>query len=225
VTGEPDILDPERKLALSYVGGGRRPALELLWRLDAALGQILRGATQPITGQLRLAWWREALAALDHAPAPAEPMLQAMQDRLLPEGLSGRDLTALVDGWEQLLANETLSDGDLEAYAAGRGGSLFRLSAELLGDSSLAGLEEAGCGWALVDLARHSSKDREAAAAIDAAAGQFAEAPSSWPSRLRPLGMLAALARRDAVCGSRAMAAPASPGRMLRMLVHRLTGR
>ena len=160
--------------------------------------------------------------ALDERDAPAEPQLQAVKQQLLPAGVSGTALAALVDGWEQLLAEEMLGSEHRTAYADARGGTLFRLSARLLGCEPSAGLEAAGAGWALVDLGRHSSKADEVAAALKLARARLAEAPRSWPSRLRPLGMLAVLASRDAAAGP---GAPGSPGRMLRMLVHRITGR
>jgi phytoene synthase len=171
---------------------------------------------------MKLAWWREALTALDERDAPAEPLLQAVKQRLLPAGISGAALAVLADGWEQLLAEELLGSDHCAAYAAARGGTLFRLSAQLLGCEPLASIEEAGAGWALVDLARHSTKADEASAALGMAKARFAAAPRRWPSGLRPLGMLAILASRDAAAGP---GTPASPGRMLRMLVHRITGR
>jgi phytoene synthase len=219
-----DILDPERRLALSYIGKSQRGPLELLWRLDASFAQLLGGSTQPLAAQLKLAWWREALTALDGAPAPAEPMLQEIKCGLLPAGLSGRELADLADGWEQLLAHESLSPADLLAYGSGRGGGLFGLSARLLGSEPIAGLGEAGVGWALVDLARHSSRTDEAQAALQAAALHLAGAPRRWPRALRPLGMLTMLAQRDAAT-SGDLPKMGSPGRILRMFAHRLTGR
>jgi hypothetical protein len=37
-------LDPDRTLALAYVPAARRPAVEALWRLDAALASVLSTA-------------------------------------------------------------------------------------------------------------------------------------------------------------------------------------
>jgi phytoene synthase len=171
---------------------------------------------------MKLAWWREALIALDERDAPAEPLLHAVKQLLLPTDITGTALAGLVDGWEQLLAEETLGTDHLAAYADARGGTLFRLSAKVLGREPLAGLEAAGAGWALIDLSRHSSKAEEADAALEQARVKFAQAPRTWPARLRALGMLAVLASRDAVSGP---GTPGSPGRLLRMLVHRITGR
>ena len=214
-------LDPERQLALAYVAASRRAALETLWRLDVTLGSVLVTGREPLISQVRLAWWREALEKLDRERPPAEPMLEAAARDLLPAGLTGAELAGMEQGWATLLAPEPLSPEDLARYAGERGGRLFKLSGRLLGGEHPA-LSAAGEAWSLVDLARRSGRGAEARAALDAAARR--PTGGSWPSYLRPLGMLAALARRDAA-RRLPLEAQGSPIRMLRMLRHRLTGR
>jgi len=199
------------------VPAAARPALEALWRLDATLGAILAGGREPMIGRIRLAWWREALARLEREPAPPEPILQGIAAHALPAA----ELAGMTDGWELLLAEGPLGAAALEAYAAARGGALFRHSARLLGGSAFP-VEDAGRLWALVDLARRSSEPGEARAALAAASRHVAE--SKWPSPLRPLGMLAALARRDLARGPDRRERPGALARMIRMLRHRLTG-
>jgi phytoene synthase len=215
-------LDPDRVLALSYVPAGRRPAVEALWRLDVALGKVLAGGREPMISRIKLAWWREALEKLDSAGAPAEPLLQALATHVVPLGVAGSELAAMEQGWAALIGELELSEEDLALYARGRGANLFGLTARLLGDESF-DTEAAGEAWALTDLARHSGNapDREAALA----GARIRSAPARWPTRLRPLGMLSILALRDAAPGRPEWEATGSPGRMWRMLRHRLTGR
>ena len=215
-------LDPDRMLALAYVPAARREAIAALWRLDAALGAVLATGTDPMISRIRLAWWRESLEKLDRAPAPAEPVLQGAARHLLPAGLGGAELAAMEEGWAVLPGPEPLTPDELDLYARSRGGLLFRYSAQLLG-SSPAEVEASGEAWALVDLARRSGEPREAEAA--AAAARAREAKRSWPAPLRPLGMLALLARRDAERGPGRWERPGAPRRMLRMMRHRITGR
>jgi phytoene synthase len=211
-------LDPDRVLALSYVSAARRPALEALWRLDAALGAVLAGGREPMISRIKLAWWREALEKLDRERAPAEPVLQALESHVFPKGVSGAELAGMVDGWEVLLSSEPLTAGELSLYAKSRGALLFFYSAQLLGGAPQAG---AGETWALVDLARHSNQI-DAEAALAAARAQPSH--ERWPARLRPLGMLAALALRDSDPARPHWEPQGAPRRMLRMLRHRLTG-
>ena len=98
-------LDPDRTLALAYVPAAARPAVEALWRLDAAFAAILATGTQPMISQMRLAWWREALERLDRAPPPAEPVLQALAAHVLPQ-VTGAELAAMEEGWLMLLSDD-----------------------------------------------------------------------------------------------------------------------
>jgi phytoene synthase len=215
----PD-LDPDRTLALSYVGARHRPGLEALWRLDLAMGAVLAGGRDPMLSRIKLVWWRDALGALDAKPAPAEPVLQAVAGAVLPLGVTGAELSAMEEGWTVLLSGDPLTEEDLGTYAAARGATLFRLCARLLGGpESLVGA--AGEDWALGDLARHSNE-----ADADAALARLRSLPPPprLRGRLRPLGMLAALARRDAEPDRPRWEQQGSPGRMWRMLRYRLAG-
>jgi 15-cis-phytoene synthase len=216
-------LDPDRLLALSYVPAARRPALSALWRLDTALGAVLAGGREPMISRIKLAWWRESLERLDCEGAPAEPLLQALASDLIPAGVSGAELAAMVEAWEMLLSDQPLGPPDLAIYSGARGARLFRHSAHLLGETAHAEVERAGEAWALVDLARHSGNQEDAESALGSAL--TCAAPARWPLRLRPLGMLFLLARRDAEPGRERWERQGSPGRMWRMLRHRLTGR
>jgi phytoene synthase len=213
-------LEPDRILALSYVPASRRPAVEALWTLDAALGALLAGGREPMLSRIKLVWWRDALEALDAAPPPGEPVLQALARDVLPRGVAGAEMAAMEEAWSLLLDPEPLGPAELDRYAAGRGGRLFELSARLLGQDAAA-VEEAGRAWALGDLARHSN-EADAGAALDVL--RALPPPMRVAGPLRPLGMLAALARRDAEPDRPRWEPQGSPGRMWRMLRHRLTG-
>ena len=199
----------------------RRAAVGALWRLDAALGNALAGGREPLISRIKLAWWREALERLDRERAPSEPALEAAAAHLLAAGVTGAELAEMEGGWAVLVSPEPLAREDLGAYASARGALLFRYSARLL-EGEAPQLEAAGEAWALVDLARHSAnaKDRETALA-EARARDFG---GRWPAALRPLGMLAALAARDAEANRPHWEEKGSPRRMWRMLRHRITG-
>ena len=214
-------LDPDRRLALAYAPAAARPALEALWRLDVTFASVLATGREPALTQIRLAWWREALERLDRAPPPPEPVLQAVASELLPRGLAGADLAEMETGWALLLPDAPLDAAALADYAAARGGLLFRFSARVLGATD-PNVEPGGQGWALSDLARHSRDPAEAGLADRLALDRLPR--GRWPRLLRPLGMLAALARRDASTGAFEHERQGSPARMLRMLRHRLTG-
>ncbi len=215
-------LDLDRRLALSYVPTARRAAVGALWRLDAALGAVLAGGREPMISRIKLAWWREALEKLDRERAPAEPVLSALAEHVLPSGISGAALAAMEEGWVVLLSDDPLTPADLALYSRQRGALLFGHSATLLGGADAEEVRSAGEAWALVDLARHSGNAADTDSAVSEA--RLRAIPGRWPAILRPVGMLAILARRDLEPDRERWEPQGSPGRMWRMLRHRLTG-
>lgn len=209
-------LDPELDLALSYATDGRGAAAALL-ALDRRLAAILRRTREPLVGQMRLTWWREALERLDTVPPPAEPVLAAIAAEVLPAGVRGADLAPIVDGWEALL-EEPFEAAAIERHAE-RGGALFSAIGCVIGVTADP-VRLAGEGWALADLACHltdpAARETAAAAARSRLDRSLAQ---RWSRRGRMLGGLAHLARLDLAGRTR----PAH--RLWRLLRHRLTGR
>lgn len=222
------LAHPEHRLALAYAPRARREGLATLFALDARLGSLLRQSDDAMVSQMRLTWWFEALSRLDGAPPPAEPILQALASIVLPIDVSGARLAAMIDGWEELLAEDTLDTAALDRYSAARGGVLFAIAGQLLGgdESALPQLEIAGQGWALVDLARHVRDADVARRALASAQPRLEYAFSRrWPPMMRMLGALASLARADAGQEQQHLKPPGSPRRVSRMLWHRISGR
>ena len=216
MSGAP--ADPERALALAYAPAAARDALGALFRLDERLGDIVRTTSEPMLGQMRLTWWHDALAA-EESPR-GEPLLDELR------GIGELDrarLARLAEGWEELLQPLPLSESVIEAFAHDRGGALFESAARLLG-AGAAEVEQAGEGWALVDLAFNIS-DRETAERALAIARERLSPRRRWSRALRPLGLLALLAERDARAGLGRPRRQGSPGRVTRALWHGVTGR
>lgn len=222
--GSMTANSPERGLVLTYAAPNARAGLAALLALDDALAQLLRTTREPALGQLRLAWWREALAKLDTAPAPAEPVLQALARHVVPHG-GGAALAPIVHGWEVLIEEERLDAGALARFGEGRG-TLFAAAGRVLGASPGDPLTAAGQGWALSDLARHLAEPTEAEAARGLAAPLLAEAARArWSGPARALGAMAHLARMDLAVPADAPVPIGAPGRVARLMWHRITGR
>ena len=209
-------LDPAVLLALSYAVSGRNAAAALL-ALDQRLAAILRRTNDPLIGQMRLTWWREALERLDRAPAPAEPVLSALAAEVLPADVRGADLARIVDGWEALI-EEPFDTAAIERHAE-RGSVLFSAIGRVIGATGdPVGL--AGEGWALADLALHVSDAATRDAAASAARTRLERALlHGWSRRGRMLGGLTHLAQLDLAGRTH------SARRVWRLLAHRLTGR
>ena len=168
IADELQQRDRDRWLACLYAAAPARPALVALLALDCELAHVVASSTESLLGEIKLAWWRDRLTDMDSKPAPAQPLLQALQARLLP-WISGAELAQLEDRWLCRL------DGDAQspAHVAG-GGHLFALAAVLLGG------------------------DPVEADALGRAWTQGLAVPGRTTSPLRPLRALAELARRDA---------------------------
>lgn len=170
VSGEVRSRDRDRYLAVLYAAGEVRPALMALHALDLELAQVVAGTTEPMVGEIRLAWWREALLGLDAGTVPAQPLLQLLASEVLPRGVSGTMLAGLEDRWLGLIGCDAVP----EAHFSG-GGDLFAMAAIVVGSDVALG-RRLGLQWASGD---------------DAPDGKV-------PRELRPLLGLLRLAQRDA---------------------------
>ena len=214
------MLNADIQVALAAAPAATSAGVHALWALDEALGRVLATGREPMISRIRLAWWREALERLDREPPPKAPVLEGLAREVLPRGVTGAELSEMEPGWALLPGDQPITSEDLEAYAKARGGLLFRFTARLLGGNE--DVAAAGEAWALVDLARHSTEASDVEAAL--AAARRRHLPRRWPGSLRPLGMLAVLARRDLDRGPTRWEEPGSPPRTARMLRHKLTG-
>ena len=146
-----DLIDPDRVFALGHVPARHRAAVAAVWALDEQLGQIIASTTQPMVGQMRLLWWREAL----EKRVPGHPLLAEMT-AAFDCGIEAEALGGLIDGWEELLEPLPLDEARLAAFAEARGGALFALTARICGVASAPG---AGAGWALADFGLRCSDE------------------------------------------------------------------
>jgi 15-cis-phytoene synthase len=195
-----ESLPLPQRLALAYAPRRLRGETLGLFALDAHLANLVRQAREPLLGQMRLAWWRERLGE----PAEARPAGDAVLELLGAWRGHEQALAALVDGWENLLA-EQLDDAAIEGFAAGRAKAFAGL-AELTGLTECqAPAAVAGRRWALADLAAHLGQVEERARVRDAAR-VLGNRRIALPRALRPLAVLDGLARRSLAGGSKPLA-------------------
>jgi 15-cis-phytoene synthase len=214
--------DALRELVLAYVPVHKRRALAALFSLDDTLAAIPRSTTEPVLGQMRLLWWREALVRLDVEAPAAEPVLQALAVEALPLGITGSALSRMVDGWEVLIEASQLGEAALIVFGEGRG-RLFDLAGVALGAVGSDPLHLAGPGWALADLGQHLRDQHETELAMEIAKSRLDAAMRvRWSRNARALGALTHLARMEIDPNWARSSAFSKTGRLL---WHRLTGR
>lgn len=209
--------DLDRYLATLYAPPAARAGILALHALDLELAEVARSTTEPMLGQIRLAWWREQLQGLDGGATPAQPVLTALAESVLPAGIMGASLEPFEDAWLAVL------DDDIAAHAEARA-RLFEAIATLVGsvDTSRAA-RRLGAGWAIVDIARSGRAVDEG---LLARAAELL-APAKLAPSAKLLAGLAALARRDLVelRAGRLPGPRGTPGRQARLLWSIITGR
>lgn len=212
--------DPERALVLTYAPDAvSSRALAAMLALDDRLADTVRTTSEPMLGQIRLKWWQEAIAGLDVSASPAEPVLQALADDVIAQGVRGGDLAVVADAWGELL-NDELDEAAVARFAV-RGAALFAAAGQVARAAADDPVRLAGEGWALADLALKIS-DADEAARVRSAADKALQATLGrhWSRNGRALGAMAHLARLDLAGVPRG-----APRRVARALWHRMTGR
>jgi phytoene synthase len=215
--GRAAASDRDRYLAVLHAPAAAQAGLFALFALDLELAQVVASTTEPLLGEIRLAWWREQLDRLDTAPAPAQPTLAALKADVVPCGVTGRSLEPLEDAFLALLLDPAFDDIALERYVRLRGGTLFAAAACVLGGNA-ATAAALGAVWALGGLVRQGPPPAIAREALVAVAARQGWTPPVERS-LRPLLGLARLAQRDiaAALAGKPFAPRGTAGRQARL--------
>jgi len=194
-----EALPPEARIALAWSPPRLRARLGTALALDRRLARIAMRTREPMLGQMRLAWWREALSK----PLADRPRGDLVLDSA-GQHWAGREagLIALVDGWEVLVSAPQIGADEAEAFARQRAAFFALLPDEAAMPAMAEAVAAAARVWALADAAAAVSDPAERAVLI--AAGQAAAArPARLPAALRGLAVLAALGRRALARGGR----------------------
>lgn len=182
--------DRDRWLATLWMPAAARPAVTAIFALDLVLARIVATTSEPVIGLIRLAWWRDALAALDREAPPAEPVLIALARNALPD-VSGESIAAFTAHFEPLIEGDRGEEGGggLQQAEATRGRELFALAARLLGATPATDL---GSAWGLAEAKRAGRVGPSRALS-----------PARVPGALRPLLALDRLGAHDLERGAR----------------------
>lgn len=127
--------DYERYLLSLFAPAARRSALWAILALNLELSRIPDLVSQPVLGQMRLAWWRDAVAkALGQGEAGGNPVLQGLIAASGDGAIDSAALAALIDGHERLLLRDPeASLATLDGVAGEIGVALARLRLHALG--------------------------------------------------------------------------------------------
>lgn len=197
ILAEP--LAAEHQIAVSYMSRDLRGRLASFFAFDQRLARIVAKTTEPMLGQMRLAWWRDMLAKATEERPRGDAVLDALGKEW---GEEAAEFSAVVDGWEHMLGEPPLGEDALMQFAGGRIAPLRALmrrdERSSAKEASLAALRR----WALVDAAANTTEGNEKLLMLELARSQGN--PSARFGRgFRGLAVLDALARRSLYRGGR----------------------
>lgn len=182
-------LGEAERLALSYAPRAVRAPLVATFAFDAALQRAALAKSEPVLAQVRLAWWRDACTRL-HAAA-THPALLALGENWTG---STKPLLDLVDAWEEFAVSEASFVNAAEKVAEARAIML----AQAVQRSADQKAQAATRCWTFHGLAARISEPSNRETMLERAC---AEPGETLPRSLRPLAVLAGLARRSACRG------------------------
>jgi phytoene synthase len=141
-------------LAALFAPERLRPHLHALAAFAHESGGVAARVREPLAGEMRLAWWREALAGARPAEAAGAPVVAALIDTMAKFALP----VSVFDDLLQALAFDVYDDAlesleALEAYGIATAGALTALRAQVLAEGRETGAkaasDAAGAGLAL----------------------------------------------------------------------------
>ena len=195
-------VDPDRWLASRFAPQGpARAALVALYALNHELAHAAEAASQPLIGEMRLAWWREALEELfDGKPPRAHPTAQALA-AAVRAGVPREPLDGLAEARLRDLDGWPLGAGEVEPYIDATTGRLMATAARVLApDADPHAVRGAARAWGLAGLFRLGRLPadwpvEEIMAKVDAAVAASRSELKRLPVGAFPAVAYAALAR------------------------------
>lgn len=147
--------DRDRFIATMFAPAPARPALFALHAFGIELERVREAVSGPMPGEIRLQWWRDALAGHGHGDVTANPVAAALLKAMAQHLLSLEALEAMIDARGGDLYDDPLPTiAALERYAADTAG--VALAAAVLdrtaADASPTGLRHAGIALGLAGL-------------------------------------------------------------------------
>lgn len=161
-------MDHDRYLTALLAPAEARGKLIALYAFNAEIARVREMVSEPMLGQIRLQWWREALEGIAQGEVRGHEAAMGLAEAFGAEELDVAGLTALIDARERDLDDEPFADMTaLNKYCSQTSSSLMRLAARALSPQEATKdeiIDNAGIGYALTGLLRalpvHASQGR-----------------------------------------------------------------
>lgn len=149
-------VDPDRLRAAVFADKDGCERLQILYAFHYELAKVPELVSEPMIGQIRYQWWRDAIAEIYEGRAVrqheiATPLAKVLTDYDVPRLWLGR----LIDGRERDLDPRPFSNlEEARAYCRQTSGVLMQIAVKLLGEEPDDAVLAAGEAWGLTGLAR-----------------------------------------------------------------------
>ncbi|WP_439813926.1 squalene/phytoene synthase family protein [Zavarzinia sp. CC-PAN008] len=153
--------DRERWLSALFAPEPLRPRLMALYAFNLELARIPEQVSQPMLGEIRFQWWREALAEAAQGRVRRHPVVEALAS-LQAQGLVDDDAAERIIAARarDLYPDEVADAAAVADLARATGGALTLWAARLLHPAADAeAAEAAGTAYALAGLVRRLPHD------------------------------------------------------------------
>src|SRR5688572_5320065 len=127
-------VDYDRFLTALFAPPDARERLFALYAFNHEIAKVRETVSEPMLGQIRLQWWREALDGIYRGTPRKHAVVEALSAVVAERHPPRAGFEALIDAREFDLAGRAPATlAELEAYCEGTASQLLRLGAELLG--------------------------------------------------------------------------------------------
>ena len=136
--------DRDRYWSTLFASGAKRPALLALYAFNAELNHILASISEPMAGQIRLQWWRDAVDFAAPGTRTGNPVADALSAAIIQYSLPKERLIGMVDARVPAMFDDPPPDDKaLKVSLRETEGAVFELAAAILGDRSASAKEAA----------------------------------------------------------------------------------
>jgi phytoene synthase len=125
--------DPDRYVATFFAPAARRRALLALYAFDHEVSRIGLTVREPMAGHIRLAWWREQVAAIYTKGSLQAPVPEALAEVVRAHGLPQSRFDQYLDARASDLEEAPFDDeAAMALHARATGGGIVQLAVRIL---------------------------------------------------------------------------------------------
>jgi phytoene synthase len=127
-------VDPDRWISSRFIADAQaRADVVVLYAFDHELDRAPKASSNPLIGEIRLTWWREALDEIfEGRPVRRHPTAEALAATVARHGLEREPLERLIDARYRRLDPTPMNKLDALEWASGTAGALAASAVQVL---------------------------------------------------------------------------------------------